>query len=221
MASADPPKGKTVRRPGGGSSPLKNPRAAPTIASLSGEGMRAHLDDLARLRIEVFRAWPYLYKGSLGYEREYLGRYAEADTGTLIVAMDGDRIVGASTALGLDEEDDFVQAPFVAAGMDLGGIFYFGESVLLAPYRGQGLGVRFFQEREAAAARHGYGICVFCAVSRPDNHPARPKNYVPLDEFWRHRGYSKRPDLVSKFSWRDIGERNESEKPMIYWMKTL
>lgn len=192
-----------------------------SIARLNGDAMRARLDDLARLRIEVFRAWPYLYKGSLDYERSYLGRYAEAKTGTLIIAEDDGKIVGASTALGLDEEDDFVQAPFVAKNMDMSRIFYFGKSVLQAGYRGQGIGVRFFEERESAARRHGYGVCVFCAVSRPDDHPARPKDYVPLDEFWRHRGYGQRPDLVSAFSWRDIGEREDSEKPMIYWMKTL
>lgn len=192
-----------------------------SIACLDGDAMRTQLDELARLRIEVFRAWPYLYKGSLDYERNYLIRYAEARTGTLIVARDEGRLVGASTALGLDEEDDYVQAPFVAAGIDMGRIFYFGESVLQAPYRGQGVGVRFFEEREAAARRHGYAACAFCAVSRPADHPARPKDYVPLDEFWRNRGYSKRPDLVAKFSWQDIGERDESEKPMIYWMKKL
>ena len=58
-------------------------------------------------------------------------------------------------------------------------------------------------------------------MERPLDHPARPRDYVPLDEFWKKRGYTKRPDLVAKFSWRDIGERDESEKPMIYWMKTL
>lgn len=192
-----------------------------TVASLAGAAMQERLDDLARLRIEVFRAWPYLYKGSLDYERKYLARYAEARTGTLIVAEDEGKIVGASTALGLDEEDEFVQAPFLKARMDMAHIFYFGESVLQAPYRGQGIGVRFFEAREAAARRHGYRICAFCAVSRPETHPARPKDYVPLDEFWRHRGYEKHPDLVAKFSWRDIGERTESEKPMIYWTKTL
>ena len=192
-----------------------------TISALHGDAMRARLDDLARLRIELFRAWPYLYKGSLDYERQYLSRYAEAKTGTLIIAQDEGRIVGASTALGLDEEDEFVQAPFAAAGMDMRRIFYFGESVLQPPYRGQGIGVRFFQEREAAARRHGYGVSAFCAVSRPADHPARPKDYMPLDGFWSRRGYTKRPDLVAKFSWRDIGERDESDKPMIYWIKTL
>jgi GNAT superfamily N-acetyltransferase len=191
------------------------------VERLSGEEMRARLDDLAKLRISVFRAWPYLYQGTMGYEREYLPRYAEAKTGTLVVALDGDKVVGASTALGLDEEEDFVQAPFVAAGMDMARIFYFGESVLLPDYRGQGVGVRFFEEREAAARGFGYSQACFCAVVRPEDHPARPKDYVPLDGFWRRRGYEKRPELVSTFSWKDIGQRGESDKPMIYWMKTL
>src|ERR1700689_2601643 len=95
-----------------------------TVAKLTGDALRARLDDLAKLRIEVFRAWPYLYKGDLAYERQYLPRYAEAKTGTLIVAQDDGKIVGASTALGLDEEDDNVQKPFLAAKMDLKSIFY-------------------------------------------------------------------------------------------------
>ena len=191
------------------------------IQSLDGPAMRERLDDLARLRIEVFRAFPYLYKGSLEYERKYLARYAEARTGTMIVAEVDGKVVGASTGLGLDEEDDFVQEPFVAAGLPLDRIFYFGESVLQAAWRGQGIGVRFFEEREAAARRHGYTTCAFCGVIRPDTHPARPKDFVPLDGFWKKRGYEKHPELVAKFSWRDIGERAESEKPMVYWMKTL
>jgi len=191
------------------------------VIKLTGDGLKKRLDDLGKLRIEVFRAWPYLYKGSLAYERQYLPRYAEARTGTLIVAEDDGRIVGASTGLGLDEEDEYVQEPFQKAGMGLDGIFYFGESVLLPPYRGRGIGVRFFEEREKAARDHGYVQAAFCAVKRPDNHPARPKDYVPLDGFWKRRGYRKRPELVAQFSWRDIGDREESKKPMIFWMKAL
>jgi GNAT superfamily N-acetyltransferase len=91
----------------------------------------------------------------------------------------------------------------------------------LPEYRGQGIGVRFFEQREAAARAHGYAQACFCAVVRPDDHPARPKNYAPLDGFWKMRGYEKRPDLTAQFSWRDIGERSESDKPMVFWMKTL
>jgi GNAT superfamily N-acetyltransferase len=191
------------------------------IVRFTGEQLRAHLDDLAKLRIEVFRAWPYLYEGSMEYERDYLARYGKARTGTIIVALDGEKPVGASTALALTEEDDYVQAPFVKAGIDMTNIFYFGESVLLSHYRGQGIGVRFFEEREAAAKDFGYGTCCFCGVVRPEDHSMRPGDYVPLDTFWRKRGYEKRPDLVGTFSWQDIGDAHETEKPMVYWMKTL
>ena len=192
-----------------------------TVTKLTGNDLKARLDDLAKLRIEIFRAWPYLYKGTIAYERQYLPRYAEARTGTMIVAEEDGVIVGASTALGLDEEEDNVHQPFLDAGLDMRGIFYFGESVLLPAYRGQGIGVRFFEEREKAALGHGYKEACFCAVVRPDDHPARPKDYVPLDGFWTKRGYAKRPELIAKFAWRDIGERDDSDKPMVFWMKTL
>ena len=42
------------------------------VKSLVGEEMKAVLPDLARLRIIVFRDWPYLYDGTLEYEQEYL-----------------------------------------------------------------------------------------------------------------------------------------------------
>ena len=192
-----------------------------TVVRLSGEEMRERLEDLARLRIAVFRDWPYLYEGTMEHEREYLPRYTEAKTGTLIVAKDGDTIVGASTALGLDEESDYVRKPFEDAGMDLSRIFYFGESVLLSQYRGQGVGVRFFEEREKAARDHGYQQTAFCGVVRPDDHPARPHDYEPLDTFWGKRGYQRRGDLVATFTWQDIGDTAKTEKPMVYWMKSL
>jgi GNAT superfamily N-acetyltransferase len=192
-----------------------------TVTRLSGTEMRERLEDLARLRITVFRDWPYLYEGTMEHEREYLPRYAEAKTGTLIVAKDGEAIVGASTALGLDEESDYVRKPFETAGMDLSKIFYFGESVLLSQYRGQGVGVRFFEEREKAARDHGYQQTAFCGVVRPDDHPARPADYEPLDAFWSKRGYQRRGDLVATFTWQDIGDSVKTEKPMVYWTKTL
>ncbi|MFP5511018.1 MAG: GNAT family N-acetyltransferase, partial [Alphaproteobacteria bacterium] len=39
------------------------------VAALTGAGLEAALDDVARLRIAVFRDWPYLYDGDLAYER--------------------------------------------------------------------------------------------------------------------------------------------------------
>ena len=42
------------------------------IETLTGEALQRALPDLARLRIEVFREWPYLYDGTLDYERTFM-----------------------------------------------------------------------------------------------------------------------------------------------------
>ena len=48
------------------------------IETLSGPGLAATLGDVARLRIEVFRAWPYLYDGTVDTEQRYLAEFAAA-----------------------------------------------------------------------------------------------------------------------------------------------
>lgn len=51
---------------------------AVSIRRLSGDQIKTYLDDLARLRIEVFRHFPYLYDGDMDYERKYLDTYARS-----------------------------------------------------------------------------------------------------------------------------------------------
>jgi GNAT superfamily N-acetyltransferase len=190
------------------------------IERLTGPAILDRLDDLSRLRIEVFRDWPYIYEGEMGYERRYLRAYADSPDAVLVAAFDGDKAIGASTAMPMAEALAECVEPFARAGYDLATLFYFGESVLLKPYRGLGLGVRFFQEREAAAKAHpGVEITTFCSVERPADHPMRPPGYVPLDRFWQKRGYARHPELVAHISWRDIGEDAETSKPLVFWMK--
>ena len=60
------------------------------VKSLAGEEIRSVLPALARLRIVVFRDWPYLYDGTLEYEEKYLAKLAAAPGAVCIVARDGD-----------------------------------------------------------------------------------------------------------------------------------
>lgn len=191
------------------------------IKAVRGEAAAPYVEDLARLRIAVFRAFPYLYEGDLAYERKYLSAYARSAQSLFVLALDGAKVVGAATAMPMSEETEEFRAPFLAAGWDVGRIFYYGESVLLPEHRGEGIGVRFFEAREAAAREGGFAQACFCAVERPADHPLRPADYVPLDAFWRKRGYARHPELRTAFSWRDLGEAEESLKPMVFWMKAI
>lgn len=191
------------------------------VRPLTGDALRAALGDLARLRIAVFAAFPYLYFGSEDYEREYLAEFTAAPDAVLVAAFDGERIVGAATASPLIAQDDYIRAPFERLGIDPAPVFYFGESVLLPEYRGQGIGHAFFDQREAAARAYGASHASFCAVVRPADHPQRPADYVPLDAFWQRRGYAPVPGLTGEFHWQEHGEAGESAKPMQYWMCAL
>lgn len=193
-----------------------------TFKRLSGAALAGYLAELAQLRIRVFRDWPYLYDGDLAYEERYLQTYIQAPDSVIVLAFDGDRVVGAATGIPLKHETADVKQPFINAGFDLDSVFYCGESVLLSAYRGQGAGVEFFDQREAHAREiGGFVDSCFCGVQRPDNHPSRPADYVPLDRFWRNRGYRKHPELNTTFSWKELGETHESPKPMTFWIKPL
>lgn len=191
------------------------------IETCAGPALADHLPALARLRIGVFRDWPYLYAGSEDYERGYLATYINAPGAAVVIAFDGAAAVGAATCLPMAQADAAARAPFTAAGRDIARLFYFGESVLLPAYRGQGIGVAFFTGREAQArAQRAVETC-FCTVIRPPDHPARPAGYVPLDRFWRNRGYAELPGMTCQMRWSDIGAAGESGKTMQFWAKRL
>ena len=193
-----------------------------TVSAMTGSDITPHLDDLALLRMTVFREWPYLYDGSVAYEKEYLAKFAAAEGAVCVVARDGENVIGAATAAPMIQHADEFGAPFRAAGYDLDDIFYCSESVLLKHYRGKGLGHAFFDAREAHAADlGGFTHATFCRVVRPDDHPMKPDTYRPLDAFWNKRGYSPVEGLVATYPWKDLGDAEESDHKMQFWMKAL
>ena len=188
---------------------------------VQGAVIASRLEPLATLRLQVFRDWPYLYEGSMDYERHYLETYSRCPDSLAVLAWGGQTCIGATTALPLREAGPEMQEPFLRADIDTSDILYFGESVVLSPYRGRGVGLRFFAERETHARRLGLRRCAFCAVDRPERHPLKPAGYVSNDAFWQRRGYQRQPQLVCHFDWQDLGEPAPSRHPLTYWLKTL
>lgn len=193
-----------------------------SIESINGHLTDDQMNALASLRIKVFRDYPYLYEGDMVYEKNYLDTFLKAKNSLLLLVRDGQKVVGASTALPLHEETPNISDPWKNAGYNINSIFYFGESVLDPAYRGKGIGVRFFEERENFAKSLGhFKKCAFCAVIRPEQHPLRPHFYVPLDDFWKNRGYQKMEGLRCEIAWRDIDEERESPKQLQFWSKEI
>lgn len=192
-----------------------------TVRPLTGAELHGAIADLAALRIAVFAAYPYLYDGDAAYEADYLTAFVAARDAVLVAAFAGTQIVGAATASPMAAQKDEFRAPFELRGIDTAALFYFGESVLLPAYRGHGIGHAFFDHREAQALRAGATGATFAAVIRPDDHPARPAGYVPLDGFWTKRGYAPIDGFVTQLGWKEHREAEESLKPLQYWIRKL
>lgn len=189
------------------------------LRTVTGPGVTPHLGEVARLRIEVFREYPYLYDGDPTYEADYLAGYATSERSVFVLAFDGATVVGASTGMPLADESPAFQKPFVERRIPLEGVFYFGESVLRKEYRGRGLGHRFFDAREAHASSHGFSITAFCAVERAHDDPLRPPDHRDNDAFWRKRGYEKQPGMTCVLEWKQIDEATPSPKSLCFWLR--
>lgn len=191
------------------------------IEALSGAALTPHLRGLASLRIRVFRAYPYLYDGDADYEAWYLDDFAKAEGAVVVAALDGGQLVGAATASPMRAQKEEFRTPIAKAGLVPEELFYFGESVLLPEYRGHGLGHRFFDAREAAARAQGFGRTGFYGVVRPPDHPQKPEGYSPLNSFWAKRGYAPLQGGVASFPWKEVGELEEVDHAMQFWIRSL
>ena len=179
------------------------------------------LDDIAALRSTVFRDWPYLYDGSLDYERQYIASYQDHPGALIVGALDEGRLVGASTSTPLEDLSAEFAGPFSAMGLSRDRVLWGPESVLLPAFRDRGIGHQFFALREAHARSLGRTHVAFAQVLRPDDHPARPHTARTNDAFWRRLGYAPQPGFVVEFGWRDIGSEVETMKPLQVWIKVL
>ncbi|GAA5079837.1 GNAT family N-acetyltransferase [Lysobacter panacisoli] len=192
------------------------------VRCYGGAAIEPWLDDLARLRISVFRDWPYLYDGDAAYEASYLKTYLQSPRSVAVLAFDGDRVVGASTGLPLVDESEEFLAPFDGVSVAPQEVFYCGESVLLPAYRGRGIGHRFFDEREAHARSYGdYAWTAFCAVDRDPSHPRRPAFHRGNEAFWNKRGYRPRSDIRANLAWREVGQAGETGHTLTFWLRPL
>lgn len=189
-----------------------------TLITCRGAEIHPYLDAAARLRLTVFREFPYLYDGTFANEQEYLAHYAQSERAFFALLLDGAEVVGISTGLPMVDADESFQAPFVANGLPLEDIFYLGESCLLSAYRGRGWGHAFFDKREEFAKSLGSRQTAFCSVLRADNHPLKPQGYRSNELFWQKRGYQPTA-MMAKLSWQQVDAAEPVSNELVFWVR--
>lgn len=178
------------------------------------------IPQIARLRIEVFAEYPFLYDGDNEYEERYLQKFLRMEEAIVIAAYDGGNLIGISTGYPLLYESKHLQEVISSSGRHLSEYFCFGESVVKKPYRGQGIGKKFFHERELHVRALGHYKYI-CFYTRPLDDIRQPSDYRPLAAFWNSRGFMEHPELIWQISYREIGEAEETPKNMVFWIKEI
>lgn len=110
-----------------------------SLEVFKGPKAKFYWKNIAALRIEAFKDFPYLYEGSLAYEKEYLDIYFNSNRSSILLLFDKDEIVGFSSSIPLEEEMEDIKHPFLEKGIDLQKYFYIGEVIITPSYRGKHL----------------------------------------------------------------------------------
>lgn len=174
------------------------------IKILSGTEARPYFNEIAQFAISMFREFPYLFEGTLEYEKEYLETYFVSEKCTLILVFAGNELVSFTSSIPLNEEMAEIQAPFLKAGIDTSSYLYIGEAMIKKEYQGMKLLRTLLQHHIARAAQWGLKYGAFMTVDRPENHPLKPVDYVSLEPIWEHYGCKHRSDLTVKLAWPQV-----------------
>jgi len=188
---------------------------------LAGAAIADGLEDMATLRLDIFQEYPYLYKGRREDELNYLVTYAKAPDACLILAFDGHAIIGAVTGMPLIHEDAQMRDAFAGTTVPLNEIYYVGELLFCPAYRNYGLGQRLLARLESHIRSLGNYRKLTCAtVERPDDHPLRPRDFIPITRFLARTGFERLSGVSTHFAWQEADDVTR-DHPMQFWIKGL
>jgi GNAT superfamily N-acetyltransferase len=180
----------------------------------------AYIPELAKLRIEIFKEYPYLYDGDFEYEQKYLSKFVHAPESLIALVFDTDKIVGAFSGLPMRYEEGNLQSVWEE---ELDSLYYFSELLLLPGYRKFGIGSQLMSQAEKWVEQLDteYTKLVLATVIRAENHPSKPIDYQSLNTLWEKFDYTLLKGKTCTIAWKELGEIIESEKPMQFWSKEL
>jgi GNAT superfamily N-acetyltransferase len=192
------------------------------VRSFTGNGLKPYLHSLAKLRMEVYKEFPYFEEPDLERETKLIKKTFQSKESIGVLIFDNTTLVGVSLGYPLSIEEAALQRPFKERNLDIGSHFFFGDSTLLKAYRGRGIGHHFFDAREAhVCGLKKYKHICFCVPEQLETSAEAPKDFIPLHDFWRKRGYVKHSELDGFLSWKNIGQTASSEKKMVFWLKSI
>lgn len=192
-----------------------------TLKIFSGPEAKKYINEIAHMRISIFKEFPYLYEGSIEYERGYLETYFQSQESVISLLFEKENVVGYASAIPLEQEFAEIQKSFIDAGLNVKEYLYVGELMLQKPQQGLGFFNHWKNFGMQLAKDRGFKYWTGMTVDRPENHPLKPAGYIPLDTLWKRCGAIKDERLKATIPWKQIDTQKEEVNTLSFWIVDL
>ena len=187
----------------------------------------AHLIGIVSdMRITYFREFPYMYKGNLEYEKEYISELTSHKKSMIVTASINSKIVGISTALPLTSDADILKEVynlFEKKSYAPKEIYYYGEVIVLPSYRRKGIANQLYHLHEQQALKWKYKYACLAVVVRDKDDPRKPNQYLSTDIIWPKLGF-KKENIYFNYHWPTVlsdGQVKDVQNTMVFWTKKI
>ncbi len=190
------------------------------IDVLKGNEVIPHLQKLIEIRLLFYRDYPYLYDGNIEDETNYFRIYGNSENTLLVMAKKDDVVVGAVIGLPLPESPEENKEAFQSIEMSPEELFYLGDSIVIRELKTDDVQKQMYDRFETEVKQLGkYRGIVVCEIERDIDDPKKSANNNPYEFAWNKQGFIREPNQVVHFSWREIGDLENSDHRMIFWSK--
>ena len=191
------------------------------IESLSGSAATAKLGEWARLRIEIFSEYPYLYEGATKGEQAYLSTYLRTPRARILGLFEGAHVGGMATMAPLDACEDFAEDVVKATGLAPKTCLYVGDIIFEPRYRGRGLFNVCFNAAEDWGRAHGFSHIVAAAIRTSPTDAGRPQDYRPIAGLFARVGLEKLSGVSMTATYPSTLSHRPEPHVLEYWHKVI
>ncbi|MBM3633215.1 MAG: GNAT family N-acetyltransferase [Alphaproteobacteria bacterium] len=179
---------------------------------------------LADMRLETFYEFPYLYVGKLEDELAYTQLYTLTPHGILVIAFEGETIVGLYSGLPLDTPGSMMKVwsdKLKEEGIILENCFYAGELIVKPAFQNKGIGSQLMKRLLREVDERGFREIMGVTAIRPLNHPLRPQKYFDTDTIWGKYGLVK-SSIILTGAWltrQSDGTAKVEDNQLACWLR--
>lgn len=186
----------------------------------TGDEARSYALQIATIRLELFRDFPYLYVGTIEDEYEYLSMYFNSRSSHLVLGFNSqNQLICYSSSIAVDDCTDDIKTPSMSLGYKK--ILYIGEVMIRPEYRLRGLSRHCMNYHDRKAREGGYDAVMLMSIDRPYDHPYTPAGYRSLDSLWIKYGYQRVTSASIVQSWRQIDTDGSVLHQLGLWIKPI